>query len=192
MEDPIPRSATRSISKKVCLLGDFAVGKTSLVRRFVYDRFDDRYISTIGVKVSRKTVMVAGDSGVVELNLLLWDLAGSDSFREVRASYLRGASGAILVCDLSRPETLTCLPEIAANLRSASDDPALIMAANKRDLLLDPATAANPAVNAATDMAGQLGIPCHLTSARHGDAVEALFRQLGQVLVRASVDPKAG
>lgn len=195
MEDPIPRGATRSISKKVCLLGDFAVGKTSLVRRFVYDRFDDRYISTIGVKVSRKTLMVADETGIVELNLLLWDLAGSDSFRDVRASYLRGASGAILVCDLSRPETLACLPEIAASLRAASGDPALIMAANKRDLLSDPVApgaAVGAAVGAAADMAGLLGIPCHLTSARQGDEVEALFRQLGQQLARSTPAPEAG
>jgi small GTP-binding protein len=188
MEDPTPRGATRSISKKICLLGDFAVGKTSLIRRFVYDRFDDRYISTIGVKVSRKTLMVADGSGVVELNLLLWDLAGSDAFREVRASYLRGAAGAILVCDLSRPETVACLPDFTAGLRSASADPALIMAANKRDLLAEPTMAPG----AAAEMAARLEIPLHLTSARHGDEVEALFRQLGQLLVHSTASPKAG
>ena len=73
-------AAQRSLSAKVCLLGSFAVGKTSLVRRFVHDRFDDTYISTIGVKVSRKTLMVAREEGAVELNLLLWDLAGAEAY----------------------------------------------------------------------------------------------------------------
>ena len=67
-----------TLSKKVCLLGDFAVGKTSLVRRFVYDLFDDQYLSTIGVKVSRKTITVARGQDLVELTMMLWDLAGSE------------------------------------------------------------------------------------------------------------------
>ena len=95
----------KAISKKVCLLGDFAVGKTSLVRRFVLNIFEDRYLSTIGVKVSRKTVVTPGPGDLIELTLMLWDLAGSEEFDQVRASYLRGASGAVLVCDLTRPET---------------------------------------------------------------------------------------
>ena len=95
-----------TLSKKVCLLGDFAVGKTSLVRRFVYDLFDDKYISTIGVKVSRKTVSLARDDDIVDLTMMLWDLAGSEEFSRMRASYLRGAACALMVYDISRPETL--------------------------------------------------------------------------------------
>src|SRR5512136_332396 len=97
------------ISKKVCLLGDFAVGKTSLVRRFIYDRFEDKYLSTIGVKVSRKTVVVHNTDRVFDLSILLWDMAGSEEFDRYRVSYLRGVAGAILVCDLTRPETLAHL-----------------------------------------------------------------------------------
>jgi len=69
-------------SKKVCLLGEFAVGKTSLVRRFVYNRFDEKYLSTIGVKVSRKTVSVPRGQEMDELNMLLWDLAGGERFSQ--------------------------------------------------------------------------------------------------------------
>ncbi|MCB0231539.1 MAG: GTP-binding protein, partial [Anaerolineae bacterium] len=65
-----------TLSKKICMLGDFAVGKTSLVRRFVYDMFDDSYISTIGVKVSRKPLVVVSDDRAVDLTMMLWDLAG--------------------------------------------------------------------------------------------------------------------
>ncbi len=87
-----------SLSAKICLLGDYAVGKTSLVRRFVYNMFEDKYLSTIGVKVSRKVVAVPRGDDVVELVLMLWDLAGSEEFDSVRASYLRGAAGALVVC----------------------------------------------------------------------------------------------
>ena len=109
----------KTISKKICLLGDFAVGKTSLVQRFVYALFDDKYISTIGVKVSRKTVVLPREDEVVELTLMLWDLAGSEEFGRVRASYLRGAVGAVLVCDVTRPHDL-CLPGTRATWRTSS------------------------------------------------------------------------
>ena len=92
----------KQYSKKICLLGDFSVGKTSLVRRFVHNRFDDQYISTIGVKVSRKTVVLPVADDLVELTLMVWDLAGSQGTTPIAASYLRGAVGAVLVCDLTR------------------------------------------------------------------------------------------
>jgi small GTP-binding protein len=168
-----------TFSKKVCLLGDFAVGKTSLVRRFVYNLFNDKYISTIGVKVSRKTVAVPRDDEVVELTMMLWDLAGSEEFNQVRASYLRGAAGAVLVCDLTRPETLDSLRAYADDLLSVSPGAQLMLATNKRDLAdqqqLTPAQIET--------VAADLNAPHYLTSAKTGDEVETLFRHLGQLLV---------
>jgi small GTP-binding protein len=178
---------TTAISKKVCLLGDFAVGKTSLVRRFVYDLFDDKYISTIGVKVSRKMVAVRRNNEVVELTLMLWDLAGSEEFDRVRASYLRGASGAVLVCDLTRPETLDSLGLYVQELQAAGPDTHLIVAANKLDLLEPTLVNRQPALDperVQVEAAG-LGAPCYLTSAKTGREVEALFRHLGRELVGA-------
>src|SRR5512147_1281675 len=110
------------IQKKVCLLGDFAVGKTSLVRRYVEGRFDDKYLSTIGVKISRKTL--ARSTGT--LNLLIWDLAGSDEFNTIAPSYLRGAAGALIVCDLTRPETLKVFAQYAEMLHSQAANVPLI------------------------------------------------------------------
>ncbi len=98
------------IQKKVCLLGDFAVGKTSLVRRFVEGRFDDKYLSTIGVKISRKTL--ARPYGA--LHLIVWDLAGGEEFG-AESSYLRGAAGALIVGDLTRRETLESFERYAAD-----------------------------------------------------------------------------
>jgi len=96
----------RQLTKKVCMLGDFAVGKTSLVRQFVEGCFDEKYLSTIGVKVDRKVLRLPYAQGKVELTLMLWDLAGGPRRGPVVPSYYRGSAGAILICDLIRPETL--------------------------------------------------------------------------------------
>jgi small GTP-binding protein len=171
-----------TISKKVCLLGDFAVGKTSLVRRFVYDLFDEKYISTIGVKVSRKTVGVSRVDDVVELTMMLWDLGGGEEFQQVRASYLRGAAGAVLVCDLTRSETLDQLRTCADELLSISPGAELILAANKCDLT-DQQRLTPAQIEA---VAADLDAPCYVTSAKTGEEVETLFRHLGRLLVAPS------
>jgi small GTP-binding protein len=169
----------KTISKKVCLLGDFAVGKTSLVRRFVYALFDDKYISTIGVKVSRKTVVLPHEDEVVELTLMLWDLAGSEDFSRVRASYMRGAVGAVLVCDVTRPETLDGLLTYAQDLRRVSPDARFVLAGNKSDLVDQQQLTLEDIERAAAD----LDAPCYLTSAKSGKDVETLFRHLGQMVI---------
>ena len=166
------------ISKKVCLLGDFAVGKTSLVRRFVYNAFDDKYLATIGVKVSRKTVVLPERDELVDLALLLWDLAGSEEFSAMRASYLRGASGAILVCDVTRPETLAGLAAYVDDMRRVAPDARFVVAANKVDL--PDARLAPAEVHAFADA---LHTACYLTSAKTGRQVEDVFRHLGRLLV---------
>lgn len=166
-------------SKKVCLLGDFSVGKTSLVRRFVYDRFDDKYISTIGVKVSRKTIVVPYHDDVADVTLMLWDLAGSEEFTKVRASYLRGSAGAILVCDLTRSDTLQQLTSYVEDLQSVSPNAQLILAANKSDLMSQHQIT----IDQVSKMAEQIGAPFYVTSAKQGDEVENVFRHLARQLV---------
>lgn len=168
-----------TVAKKVCLLGDFAVGKTSLVRRFVYNRFDDKYISTIGVKVSRKVIALPGESDVVEMAMMLWDLAGSEEFDRVRMSYLRGAAGAVLVCDLTRAETLDSLERYVRDLRSVSPAARIVLAANKNDLIDERQIA----YEKVAELAVSLGAPYYLTSAKTGDEVETMFRDLGQMLL---------
>jgi small GTP-binding protein len=174
-----------NISKKVCLLGDFAVGKTSLMRRFVYDLFDDKYISTIGVKVSRKVVALPCDDGILELAMMLWDLAGSEEFDRVRASYLRGASGAVLVCDLTRPETLAGLEAYAGELWAISPGADVILAANKQDLFeaLPSEGQEQLVAEHLQAVAARLNAAWHYTSAKTGEEVDALFRNLGRLLV---------
>jgi small GTP-binding protein len=97
-----------SLQKKLCMLGGFAVGKTSLVKRFVHSVFSDTYLTTVGVKIDKKTVELAGKT----VNLILWDLAGEDDLSSLRTTYLRGAAGYLLVADGTRPATL----EVALSL----------------------------------------------------------------------------
>ena len=118
------------LQKKVCMLGSFGVGKTSLVSRFVHSIFSEKYQSTIGVKVDRKTLNIDGR----ELSLLLWDLHGDDEFQRVRASYLKGMSGYILVVDSTRRDSVQVaidLHKLAVN--TVGDIPFLTLV-NKCDL----------------------------------------------------------
>jgi small GTP-binding protein len=170
---------TASINKKVCMLGDYGVGKSSLVRRFIYERFEDKYLSTIGVKVSRKTVALYHENKAIDLSIILWDLAGSEEFNQFRANYLRGASGIMLVCDLTRPATLQHLPSYLEDMNKVCPVADIILAANKADLV-DEQRIKIPDIEA---MVGGLNIPYYLTSAKSSEGVEAIFKQLGHLMM---------
>lgn len=160
----------RVVQKKVCLLGDIAVGKTSLVRRFIEGRFDDRYLSTIGVKISRK-VMERQD---YTLNLLIWDLAGGEDFKEISQRYLLGAVGALIVCDLTRPETLTLLEDYASRFRETNKGAVMVLIGNKSDLVDEKAVTDENLASAALISE----CPWLLTSAKTGENVEQAFELL--------------
>jgi small GTP-binding protein len=170
------------LQKKVCLLGDFAVGKTSLVRRSVEGRFDERYLSTIGVKVDRKELHLAPlqeGGSPLELTLMLWDLAGGPEFSPVAPSYYRGAAGAILTCDLTRSETLAGLGRYVRGFLAVNPTARLVMAANKVDLLEERHLSDQELDRAAV----MYQVPLFLTSAKTGERVEEMFQQLGLLLV---------
>ena len=162
----------RTLQKKVCLLGDFAVGKTSLIRRFVEGRFDDKYLSTIGVKISRKSISRENHL----LNLLIWDLAGGDDFSKAGSSYLRGAAGALVVCDLSRTETLAPLTYYAHQLRTINETAVLIFIGNKADLIEERQINDDDFAR----VAQEFDAPCLLTSALTGSNVENAFHCLAE------------
>ncbi|MCS6993535.1 MAG: GTP-binding protein [Anaerolineales bacterium] len=171
MPPPSSEISLTTIQKKVCLLGEFAVGKTSLVRRFVEGRFDDRYLSTIGVKISRKSVELPHG----RINLLLWDLAGSDEFNgQIRANYLRGAAGALIVCDLTRPETLTGFHRYVEQIQTVGLSIPVVFVGNKVDLT-DLRAISDDQLQAA---AQQFGGQAFLTSAKTGHNVEDIFYRL--------------
>ncbi len=172
----------RSLSRKVCLLGDFAVGKTSLINRYVYSIFEDKYVSTVGVKVSRKIVTIAGIGETIQLTMMLWDLADIGKFHHVQPSYLGGVAGAILVCDLTRPETLENLRTYAADVLNINSKACLVLAANKQDLV-DRHLLTSRQIKA---FAAEFEMSYYLTSAKTGTEVEALFQHMGQVLLGQS------
>jgi small GTP-binding protein len=169
------------IQKKICLLGDFAVGKTSLVRRYVEGAFDDKYLSTIGIKVSRKLLTRHN----YQINLIIWDLAGGEEFSGHDRNYLRGTSGALLVCDITRPETFQILSAYAQQLTEISPGAEIIIAANKVDLITDSSTN----MSGIESLSQSLG--CHYlpTSAKTGENIEKIIDALADRLIRGgSID----
>jgi small GTP-binding protein len=118
------------IQKKVCLLGTSGVGKTSLVARFVHSMFSEKYLTTVGVKIDKKTVPVDG----TEVTLMIWDLAGDDDFQRLQASYLRGTSGYLLVADGTRRVTLDLALELQKRVAATLGPVPFILALNKADL----------------------------------------------------------
>jgi small GTP-binding protein len=118
------------IQKKICMLGATGVGKTSLVSRFVFSMFSETYLTTIGVKVDKKTVAIDG----ADLTLMLWDIYGEDEFQTVRTSYLRGASGYLLVADGTRQRTLDTARELQKTAEQVVGRVPFLLVLNKADL----------------------------------------------------------
>jgi small GTP-binding protein len=118
------------IQKKICMVGAFAVGKTSLVARFVESIFSEKYHTTVGVKISKKALQV-GDQ---EWHLILWDLAGEDEFLQIRTSYLRGSAGYLLVVDGTRRATLDTAVSIQQRIVDTVGNIPFVVLFNKSDL----------------------------------------------------------
>jgi len=116
--------------KKICMLGSFAVGKTSLVQRLVRSRNTRKYQTTIGVMIDKKTVEI-GDQ---EVYLMLWDIYGQDEFRRVQTSYLADASGYFLVVDGTRKETLDMALELRKRVNEEIGEVPFVLVLNKTDL----------------------------------------------------------
>jgi small GTP-binding protein len=168
------------MARKVVVIGDPAVGKTSLIKRFVQDVFDDRYLNTIGAKVMKKELGVnRPDTGeIVDLKLILWDIAGQETFETVKKAYYRGASGAIVVCDMTRKETMEHLHKWIENLFDVSDVVPMIIICNKSDLAED-------AQFDSSTVEGEYapyGAPVFTTSAKAGENVEQAFHELGKLI----------
>ena len=171
------------ITKKICLLGDFNVGKTSLVRRFVEDKFSDRYLSTVGVKVSRKSIEIETDTDSHQVNLLVWDLEGSTKFKSITPSYLKGASGSIIVADLTRVETFNNLNQHIKLFIEVNPHGVIIIALNKADLI--PQEKLSQLIeNYNSDNFNHFEriVGIYTTSAKIGDNVVKIFDKLAQVV----------
>ncbi len=159
------------VSKKVILTGSFGVGKTSLFNRFLYQRFDERYLTTIGVKVDKKVIEIDGR----ELSMLVWDIAGEVTQDKVPHSYFLGASGIVFVFDLTRPVTYQHLEKDIAYLKNKVPGVTMRVVGNKKDLKTPEEIEA---------IISALPVDCDLTSsAKTGENVEALFQDMGRSLL---------
>lgn len=170
-----------TISKKVCMLGMYGVGKTSLVRRFVYNLFEEKYLSTIGVLISQKVIepetLKAGSPH--SLKLILWDLANIERFSATIRNYFRGAAGAIVVIDLTRQQSFDPKHFYLEAFLDLNPDAHVVFAGNKLDLIDDR----EQAQGALVPLAERYNHPWLLTSALTGEGVEELFVTLGRQLM---------
>lgn len=174
---------TLEISKKVCMLGSFGVGKTSLVRRFVYNKFDEKYLTTIGVQVSHRLLdpILMADKSRVQVKVILWDLAHIEKMTEIIKNYFRGSHGAIVVYDLTRPSTYAGYDMFLRAFGEVCPKSSMIFVANKSDLLMDH----NEGVEQFTHLAKAHNVPHFFTSAKSGENVDKAFHQLGAMMIEA-------
>lgn len=167
-----------SLSRKISLLGDFAVGKTSTVARSVRNTFSDAYLTTVGVRVDTKTIIHADGHS---LRLVLWDIAGANSLDQMRANYIGGTHGLLLVADGTRADTVaTALDLYEQAVRLLGRELPAVLMLNKCDL----AGEWEVPPERIRDLAQRL--PVFSTSARTGEGVEEAFAALAAALTAAS------
>ncbi len=168
-----------SVKKKICLIGSFAVGKTSLIQRYVYDRFDEKYLTTIGVKISQKALPPLKDphSGrMIQHTFLIWDIASLEKFDNVVTNYFRGAAGALMVADLTRKETIEHISQLYNRFSEISPEAVVLVLGNKLDIFKED----KPTLAALKAKAADFKSELMLTSAKTGEGVEQAFLNLSQ------------
>jgi small GTP-binding protein len=150
---------------KVVMIGDFATGKTSLVRRFVDNSFSEEYLSSIGVSISKKLLKNS--------TMMLWDIEGKTEFKPIFKQYLNGAKGFIVVADLSRTKTIESITEHIQLCNEIVPNAPICIALNKNDLPLD----AEYNIDALKNLSSNI-IYIEKTSAKYGNTVNELFQKL--------------
>ncbi|MDG4882707.1 Rab family GTPase [Mesorhizobium sp. WSM4884] len=163
------------LQKKICMLGGFAVGKTSLVRRFVQSIFSENYLTTVGVKIDKKSVSFPDKT----VDLILWDLAGEDDIGSFRVSYVRGATGLVLVVDGTRPATLAVALTLRERVEAEFGALPFVLLFNKSDLADQWAIS-----DGEIDELKRRGWQIYLTSALSGEHVDDAFRQLASMVAK--------
>ncbi|MBT8086895.1 MAG: GTP-binding protein [Gammaproteobacteria bacterium] len=164
------------LTSKVCVVGDFAVGKTSVVERFVSNHFSEKYLSTVGVKIDTKEIEHSDRE--ISHKLVIWDVAGSSVFGEKEYAYLRGASGYIYVADGTRPLTLVSAETIRNQILARFSAAPAVLLVNKRDLVSDWEVS-----DAEFDALAKHYDEAYRTSAKTGDEVETAIVRLAERIV---------
>lgn len=168
------------IKRKILLLGDGAVGKTSLIRRFVVDKFSDDYITTIGTKVTKKDLRLESPNKSTDFTFLIWDVLGQKGYKGIQESAFQGAKGALVVYDVTRSETAASLQKYwIPHLMKIAGPISLVLVGNKVDLAKDRGEASE-VLEYFMDAFDTKGF---LSSAKTGENVEATFLTLAKYMV---------
>lgn len=180
------RMAPEAMKSKVVLLGDGGVGKTSLIRRFVVDQYSDDYITTVGTKVSKRSLNLGHPAAEVEMAMQIWDVLGQKGYSGVQETAMKGAQGVLLVYDVTNEESRRNLEEywIPAVWRLAGQVP-MVIAGNKADLATDRVWAEDYLYF----LSQKYSSPGLLTSAKTGERVERVFRSMGEQIFEAAGNP---
>lgn len=164
------------ISSKICLVGAFAVGKTSLIKQFVESIFDEKYHTTIGVKIDKKIISLEQS----EVQLIIWDIEGVDTFTELKPSYLRGADGVLFVVDGTRPQTVEAVDAICQVVDKNIPGTQKLLLINKCDQREEWSVDKNQIDHLDFDEE-----KIFETSAKSGENVERVFRTLAYAILNA-------
>jgi small GTP-binding protein len=174
-----PSTEPIGLKAKVCLVGEEAVGKTSLIHRFVHNVFDESYIRTLGASVSKKTVVVQTIGPHVRVDMTILDVMGNRKFLELfRDAYFQGARGILAVADLTRRSTLDALVEWIRGTESVVGSVPVMVIGNKTDLIGGAAYGPDELRALADTFGGDFV----LASAKTGDGVEEAFRRLATLV----------
>jgi len=168
---------------KICMAGESSVGKTSLIRRYVLDEYDDRYLATLGTKITKKALTVPGPKAAppVTVHAILWDIMGTPTLRDLlREAYYHGAEGILLVADGTRKSTLAALDDWSRSIRSVAGDIPTYGLVNKHDLEPDPALQPED-VQAFFE---KRGWPWSYSSAKTGEGVEESFEKIVELVLK--------
>jgi small GTP-binding protein len=174
-----------TISKKICIIGDFGVGKTSLIRRFVDHQFSDKYLSSIGVKISRKLVDLpeALLNKPQQMQMLIWDVEGSNKFKAIAPSYFQGAAGAVIVGDVTQEETLDHVTEHIKIFLDMNQKSYVAVALNKSDLIEAEYLASIRQIYQHKFDGKTKVLSTYFTSAKTGENVDEIFSALAHSLI---------
>jgi small GTP-binding protein len=160
---------------KLVLLGDMAVGKTSLVLRFISGTFVDKYITTIGADFLIKDLELLG----APVRLMIWDLGGQVQYENIRSHYMQGSDGCILVFDVSRKgDVESYISQWLGEIHDFIGEPPIIIVGNKMDL--------TPQVDLkkVAKFVQDLNLFYVETSAKTGNAVESMFQKITAEIIK--------